>query len=66
VVEDDIVALRKDLDRGGHEAGVATIAAHLEQRRGPDAVPAVSTRRTSADNSTSPTTGSPTAPKSKC
>ena len=35
-VEDEIVALRKDLDRHGHEAGAATIAAHLEQRHGPD------------------------------
>jgi transposase InsO family protein len=42
-VEDEIVALRKDLDRRGHEAGAATIAAHLEHRHGPDAVPAVST-----------------------
>ena len=42
-VEDEIVALRKDLDRGGHEAGAATIAAHLEQRHGPDGVPATST-----------------------
>src|SRR5690349_3787870 len=42
-VEDEIVALRKELDRGGHEAGAATVAAHLEQRHGPDAVPAVST-----------------------
>jgi transposase InsO family protein len=42
-VEDEIVALRKELDRGGHEAGAATIAAHLHQRHGPDGVPAVST-----------------------
>ena len=42
-VEDEIIALRKDLDRGGHEAGAATIAAHLQQRHGPDGVPAVST-----------------------
>jgi transposase InsO family protein len=42
-VEDEIIALRKQLDRGGHEAGAATIAAHLQQRHGPDAVPAVST-----------------------
>jgi transposase InsO family protein len=43
-VEDEIVELRKELDRGGHEAGAATIAAHLQQRHGPDAaVPAVST-----------------------
>jgi transposase InsO family protein len=42
-VEDEIIALRKELDRGGHEAGAATIAAHLQQRHGPDAVPAVST-----------------------
>jgi transposase InsO family protein len=42
-VEDEIIELRKELDRGGHEAGAATIAAHLQQRHGPDAVPAVST-----------------------
>jgi transposase InsO family protein len=42
-VEDEIIALRKELDRGGHEAGAATIAAHLQQRHGPDGVPAVST-----------------------
>jgi transposase InsO family protein len=42
-VEDEILALRKQLDRGGHEAGAATIAAHLHQRHGPDGVPAVST-----------------------
>ena len=42
-VEDEIIALRKELDRGGHEAGAATIAAHLEHRHGPDGVPAVST-----------------------
>jgi transposase-like protein len=30
-VEDEIIALRKDLDRSGHEAGAATIAAHLQQ-----------------------------------
>jgi transposase InsO family protein len=40
-VEDEIVALRKDLDRGGNEAGAATIAAHLEHRHGH--APAVST-----------------------
>ena len=40
-VEDEVVALRKELDRGGHEAGAATIAFHLEQRHG--AAPAVST-----------------------
>src|SRR5690348_9983116 len=32
-VEDEIITLRKDLDRGGHEAGAATIAAHLQQRQ---------------------------------
>src|SRR5687767_4655362 len=42
-VEDEIVELRKDLDRHGHEAGAATIAAHLQHRHGPDAVPATST-----------------------
>jgi transposase InsO family protein len=40
-VEDEIVALRKELDRDGHEAGVATIAAHLQRRHGSS--PAVST-----------------------
>jgi len=42
-IEDEIVELRKDLDRDGHDAGAATIAAHLQQRHGPQAVPAVST-----------------------
>lgn len=40
-VEDEIIRIRKELDRGGHEAGAATIAYHLEQRGG--ATPAVST-----------------------
>jgi transposase InsO family protein len=40
-VEDEIVALRKELDRGGHDAGAATIGFHLEQRHGHS--PAVST-----------------------
>jgi transposase InsO family protein len=40
-VEDEIVAIRKRLDRAGHEAGAATIAAHLERRGGHS--PAVST-----------------------
>jgi transposase len=40
-VEDEIVSLRKELDRGRHEAGAATIAAHLEQRRGANSAPAV-------------------------
>ena len=31
-VEEEIVALRKDLVRRGHEAGAATIAAHLQRR----------------------------------
>jgi transposase InsO family protein len=39
--EDQIVELRKELERDGHEAGAATIAYHLEQRHG--ASPAVST-----------------------
>jgi transposase InsO family protein len=42
-LEDEIVELRKDLDRHGHEAGAATIAAHLEHRHGPELVPATST-----------------------
>ena len=41
MVEDEIVAIRKELDRDGHEAGAATIAFHLEQRHG--STPAVST-----------------------
>ena len=40
-VEDEIIAIRKELDRGGHEAGAATIAFHLEGRHG--SAPAVST-----------------------
>jgi transposase InsO family protein len=40
-VEDEIVEIRKDLDRTGHEAGAATIAFHLHQRHG--RTPAVST-----------------------
>lgn len=33
-LEDEVVGLRKELDRDGHEAGAATIAFHLAQRRG--------------------------------
>jgi transposase InsO family protein len=40
-VEEQIVALRKELDRDGHEAGAETIAFHLEQRHGH--TPSVST-----------------------
>jgi transposase InsO family protein len=40
-VEDEIVGIRKDLDKHGHEAGAATIAFHLEQRHGHS--PAIST-----------------------
>jgi transposase InsO family protein len=40
-VENEIIAIRKELDRHGHEAGAATIAFHLEQRVGHS--PAVST-----------------------
>ncbi|BBY06377.1 hypothetical protein MNVI_16950 [Mycobacterium noviomagense] len=40
-IEDSIVALRKELERDGHEAGAATIAFHLQQRHGVS--PAVST-----------------------
>jgi len=40
-LEDEILAIRKDLDRHGHEAGAATIAAHLQRRHG--TTPAVST-----------------------
>ena len=34
VIEDEIVTIRKELDRHGHEAGAATIAFHLQQRHG--------------------------------
>jgi transposase len=40
-VENQIVAIRKDLDRHGHEAGAETIAFHLQQRHGH--TPSVST-----------------------
>ena len=40
-VEDEIIEIRKDLDKHGHEAGAATIAAHLQARHGQ--APAVST-----------------------
>jgi transposase InsO family protein len=40
-VEDEVVALRKHLQRQGYEAGAATIAFHLQQRHGVS--PAVST-----------------------
>src|ERR1700749_3476709 len=33
-VEEEIIAIRKDLDKHGHEAGAATIAAHLITRHG--------------------------------
>jgi transposase InsO family protein len=41
VVEDEIIEIRKDLDKHGHEAGAATIAAHLAARHAQ--APAVST-----------------------
>ena len=40
-IEDEVIALRKQLERDGHEAGAATIAFHLHQRHGVS--PAVST-----------------------
>ncbi len=40
-LEDEIVQIRKDLDKNGHEGGAATIGFHLEQRHG--TAPAVST-----------------------
>ncbi|MFN2625761.1 MAG: IS481 family transposase [Mycobacteriales bacterium] len=40
-LEDEIVALRKELARAGHDAGAATIAFHLASRHG--GAPAVST-----------------------
>jgi transposase InsO family protein len=42
-VEDEIVALRKELSDLGVDAGAHTIAAHLERRHGPTAVPSVAT-----------------------
>ncbi|HEY0402463.1 MAG TPA: IS481 family transposase [Blastococcus sp.] len=40
-LEDEIIGIRKDLDKRGHEAGAATIAAHVRRRHGTS--PAVST-----------------------
>src|SRR4051812_8444960 len=40
-IEEEIVEIRKALNHAGHEAGAATIAAHLERRHGTS--PAVST-----------------------
>jgi transposase InsO family protein len=40
-VENEIIAIRKELAKAGHEAGAATIAFHLERRHGH--APAVST-----------------------
>jgi transposase len=40
-VEDEVVAVCKELDRNGHDAGAATIAFHLERRHGHS--PSVST-----------------------
>jgi transposase InsO family protein len=40
-VENEIIEIRKELSRAGHEAGAATIAFHLERRHGQ--TPAVST-----------------------
>src|ERR1700678_241229 len=40
-LENEVIELRKELDRDGHEAGAATIAFHLEQRH--HTSPAVST-----------------------
>jgi transposase InsO family protein len=41
VIENEIVEIRKELTKAGHEAGAATIAFHLERRHG--RAPAVST-----------------------
>ncbi|MGB9377278.1 MAG: helix-turn-helix domain-containing protein, partial [Mycobacteriales bacterium] len=41
-IGDEIIEIRKDLDKNGHEAGAATIAAHLAARHGGHA-PAIST-----------------------
>ncbi|MGY1620538.1 hypothetical protein ACI797_27675 [Geodermatophilus sp. SYSU D00691] len=65
-LEDEIVAIRKDLDRDGHESGAATIAAHLERRHGTS--PAVSTiggsspPATSSPRSRTSDPGAPTSP----
>jgi len=40
-IEDEVIAVRKELERDGHEAGAATIAFHLQRRHGVS--PAVST-----------------------
>jgi transposase InsO family protein len=40
-IEEEVIALRKELERDGHEAGAATIAFHLQRRHGDS--PAVST-----------------------
>jgi transposase InsO family protein len=40
-IEDEVIALRKELERDGHEAGAATIAFHLQRRH--EVSPAVST-----------------------
>src|SRR3954452_9628190 len=40
-IEEQIVAIRKELDRDGHDTGAETIAFHLQQRRSP--TPSVST-----------------------
>lgn len=40
-LEEEIIEIRKELDKAGHEAGAATIAAHLDRRHGHS--PAVST-----------------------
>src|SRR3954466_12258117 len=40
-VEEQILAIRKELDRDGHDAGAETIAFHLQQRQGH--TPSVST-----------------------
>ncbi|MGI8536314.1 MAG: helix-turn-helix domain-containing protein [Mycobacteriales bacterium] len=64
-IEDEIVRIRKELDRGGHEAGAATIAFHLEGRRAPRAATSGSRppSPTNAGSSTSPTGRWPTAPR---
>jgi transposase len=40
-IEDEVITLRKELERDGYEAGAATIAFHLQQRHGVS--PSVST-----------------------
>src|ERR1700686_1035122 len=71
-LEDEVVELRKELDRDGHEAGAATIAFHLDQCHGrspaasASATPGPTTRKPAARSnaSTKPSkSGSPANPQ---